>query len=487
MSARVLVLVGTDFHRFDRLVGWVDRWAADRGADVLVQHGTSRPPEVAAGQPYLDWDKVQSEIAAADVVVSHGGPATISEARKAGHLPIVVPARPGPGRARRRSPAAVLPPARRQRAGHGGRGRGGAAGRARRRGRDRARSGRSELPVEIMATTQRLGALVDGLLPVGATTPPEPERPRIAFLGGFGRSGSTLLERMLNEIPGVSAVGESVHLWQRGLRDDERCGCGEPFSRCPHWQAVGEAAFGGWDQLDVDHVLAVKAAVDRTRYVPRLAAPAASAKHARALDDYCDLYRRLYRGVAAVTGDNVLVDASKHASLAYALRRAADLDLRVLHMVRDSRGVAYSWSKQVRRTEVADDEVYMPRYSPARSAVLWAANNTLFDLLGRLGTPVHRLRYEDLLAAPSLVFGDVLSYLGLPADEEALRFLHSDSAELGASHTIGGNPMRFSTGRLTLRTDEAWRREMPSTARLQVSALTAWPLANYGYHVRNGK
>jgi sulfotransferase family protein len=234
-------------------------------------------------------------------------------------------------------------------------------------------------------------------------------------------------------------------------------------------------------------VLAVKAAVDRTRYVPRLAGPAASAKHARALDEYCDLYRRLYRGVAAVTGDNMLVDASKHASLAYALRRAADLDLRVLHMVRDSRGVAHSWSKQVRRTEIADDEVYMPRYSPARAAVLWAANNTLFDLLGRLGTPVFRLRYEDLLAAPSLVFGDVLRYLGLPAGEEALRFLHSDSAELGASHTIGGNPMRFSTGRLTLRTDEAWRREMPPVARLQVSALTAWPLANYGYPVRDGK
>jgi hypothetical protein len=129
----------------------------------------------------------------------------------------------------------------------------------------------------------------------------------------------------------------------------------------------------------------------------------------------------------------------------------------------------------------------MPRYSPARSAVLWAANNTLFDLLGRLGTPVHRFRYEDLLAAPGLVFGDVLTHLGLPADEEALRFLDSDSAELGVSHTIGGNPMRFSTGRLTLRTDEAWRREMSPTARLQVTALTAWPLANYGYRVRNGR
>ena len=78
------------------------------------------------------------------------------------------------------------------------------------------------------------------------------------------------------------------------------------------------------EKVTFDRVLAVKAAVDRTRYVPRLAAPAASAKHARALDDYCDLYRRLYRGVAAVTGASVLVDASKHASLAYALRRAAE-------------------------------------------------------------------------------------------------------------------------------------------------------------------
>jgi UDP-N-acetylglucosamine transferase subunit ALG13 len=483
VSARVLVLVGTDYHRFDRLVGWVDRWAADRGADVLVQHGTSRPPEVAAGQPYLDWDKVQSEIAVADVVVSHGGPATISEARKAGHLPIVVPRDPARDEhvddhqqlfSRRLGASGLVTVAEDEPALRAALDAAAATG----------RGPAVEVPAETLETTLRLGTLVDGLLPTGTPPRPAADRPRIAFLGGFGRSGSTLLERMLNEVPGVTAIGESVHLWQRGLRDDERCGCGEPFSRCPHWQAVGVAAFGGWDQLDSDHVLALKAAVDRTRHVPRLAAPAASAKQARAVDEYCDLYRRLYRGVAAVTGDTVLVDASKHASLAFALRRAADLDLRVLHMVRDSRGVAHSWSKQVRRTEITDGEAYMPRYSPAQAAVLWTANNALFDVLGRLGTPVHRLRYEDLLAAPARVIADVLAYLGLPADDETLDFLGSDSADLRASHTIGGNPMRFSTGRLSLRTDEAWRREMSPAARLQVSALTAWPLASYGYPLR---
>jgi hypothetical protein len=154
-------------------------------------------------------------------------------------------------------------------------------------------------------------------------------------------------------------------------------------------------------------------------------------------------------------------------------------------MIRDSRGVAYSWSKRIRRPE--RDAAAMPTYSPARAAMLWTANNTLFDLLGRLGSPVYRFRYEDLLAEPARVFGEVLAHLGLPADERSVRFLHSDSAELGASHTIGGNPMRFSTGRLSLRTDEAWRREMPPAARRKVSALTAWPLANYGYDVRAGK
>ncbi len=483
---RVLVLVGTDHHRFDRLIAWVDRWASDTGADVLVQHGTSRAPKVATGAPYLDWDAVQSRLAAADVVVSHGGPATIAEARKAGHVPVVVPRDPHLGEhvdehqqlfSRRLGASGLVALAETEAELRAALDAAAAAG----------RGPAAVVPAAAADTTRRLGALVDGLLPTGTPPPAEPGRPRIAFLGGFGRSGTTLLERMLAEVPGVTAIGESVHLWERGLRDDENCGCGEPFSRCPRWRAVGAAAFGGWQNLDVDQVLALKGAVDRTRYVPRLAAPAASMKQARAVDEYCDLYRRLYGGVAAVTGAAVLVDASKHASLAFALRRAADLDLRVLHMVRDSRGVAYSWSKKVRRTEITDGEVYMPRYSPAQAAVLWTANNTLFDLLGRLGTAVHRLRYEDLVAQPAAVLGEVLAFLGLPADAETLSFLRSDSAELGASHTIGGNPMRFSTGRLTLRADEAWRREMPPRARLGVSALTAWPLASYGYHVRGRK
>ena len=66
---------------------------------------------------------------------------------------------------------------------------------------------------------------------------------RVLYLGGLGRSGTTLVERLLGELPSVCALGEVVHLWQRDVLNDERCGCGAKFSACTFWKRVGEQAF----------------------------------------------------------------------------------------------------------------------------------------------------------------------------------------------------------------------------------------------------
>ena len=89
---RVLVTVGTDHHRFDRLIGWVDRWAAAHpDVEVLVQHGTADPPTHGSAVVMLGYDELVSEMAAADVVIAQGGPATIMDARSVGQRPIVIP------------------------------------------------------------------------------------------------------------------------------------------------------------------------------------------------------------------------------------------------------------------------------------------------------------------------------------------------------------------------------------------------------------
>lgn len=91
-NPRVLVTVGTDHHRFDRLIGWVDRWAAAHpDADVLVQHGTAGAPEHGEAVVMLGYEELVAEMARADVVIAQGGPATIMDARSVGQRPIVIP------------------------------------------------------------------------------------------------------------------------------------------------------------------------------------------------------------------------------------------------------------------------------------------------------------------------------------------------------------------------------------------------------------
>jgi UDP-N-acetylglucosamine transferase subunit ALG13 len=92
MTPDVLVSVGTDVHRFDRLMEWLEAWYAARPDQpaVLTQHGSSRPPAIPGATAFLGHDELTAAMAAAKVVVTHGGPASITEARRHGHLPVVV-------------------------------------------------------------------------------------------------------------------------------------------------------------------------------------------------------------------------------------------------------------------------------------------------------------------------------------------------------------------------------------------------------------
>lgn len=92
----VVVSVGTDHHPFNRLMGWVESWLARpeaTGVRCVVQAGTSRPPSSAISRSLVPHDELMDLMRQARGVVTHGGPATILDAREAGHVPIVVPRR----------------------------------------------------------------------------------------------------------------------------------------------------------------------------------------------------------------------------------------------------------------------------------------------------------------------------------------------------------------------------------------------------------
>jgi sulfotransferase family protein len=301
---------------------------------------------------------------------------------------------------------------------------------------------------------------------------------RVLFLGGLGRSGTTLVERILGRLPGVVGLGEVVHLWQRGLRDGERCGCGEPFHACQFWQALGETAFGGWHKLDVRRILHLQRTVERTRHIPRLA----FGHGEPGVSEYAGYYRRIYAAAAALTGAALVVDSSKHSALAWCLSHDRLLDLRVVHMVRDARGVAYSWTKRVARPESTGEE--MTRYRPGRSALLWNVHNAALALLARRGVPVMRLPYERFVADPTQGVRAIAAFAGLDMPTLDLGFLSPAGVALELCHSAAGNPMRFTAGTVPLRHDDAWRHELPPRHRRLVATICAPLLAAYGYPLR---
>ncbi|HKI86393.1 MAG TPA: sulfotransferase [Thermoanaerobaculia bacterium] len=305
---------------------------------------------------------------------------------------------------------------------------------------------------------------------------------KVVYIAGTGRTGSTLVARVLGQLPKMVAIGEVRHLFRQGLLTlppEIRCGCGQAFSLCPFWRDVRERLERRVEDLPAELAFAQTSAPDRIRDVPWFFSPLRSRRFSDRLRRYRHLLLSLYRSVLDSTGAEVVIDESKHLAPLYLLAQCEDVELYVLHLVRDARGVAYSWSKQLRRPEFKDEDRYMYRYSVLRTSGSWLYRNCGAEFVRSFGTPYARIRYENVIEHPRAVLLDALGALGLPTD--GLEALGRDRVFLGEDHIPAGNPSRFQRGETLLRLDDAWMRELSAGQRRLVTGLT-WPLlARYGY------
>jgi hypothetical protein len=321
----------------------------------------------------------------------------------------------------------------------------------------------------------------------GSTEPagPQDAAPLVIFIAGTGHSGSTLLERVLGAMPGFVNVGELTDIYRRDAPHSERCGCGEPFAECPFWSKVGQRIYGGagWDSEQLAAVETARRRLTRQRYLPRLfALPLAGRSFQRDLDAYGKNYSVLYQAIAAEAGATFVVDASKWPGQALALSRAG-LDVRVIHLIRDVRGVAYSFGKQgVRRPQALDDHNVMWRQKAVRCASGWIARQLSLEVMHRWGVHTVRVRYEDFVSQPRRTVEAALTGLGVPYSQAQLGHIGDGSVTLGASHGIAGNPARFGAGEVKFRPDEAWRESLRPRDRRLVTAICFPFIVAYGWY-----
>jgi hypothetical protein len=304
---------------------------------------------------------------------------------------------------------------------------------------------------------------------------------RVLYVGGMPRSGSTLITWMIGQFPGHEAVGELFYLWSAGVGRDQVCGCGEPFRSCPFWTEVGERAFGGWDQVDVAHVESLLRRVDKTSAIPRMLTSRLQPSFRRDLEEYADVMTRVYAAAASVAGVDTVVDGSKRPSLAYLLRLSDRIDLRVVHIVRDPRGVAHSWSKKVELPPGAGVRGYLKVRSTRLITRRWITVNALVSGLRRFGVPLLTVRYEDLAAEPRRVLEEVARFAGVTDEDAVAAFVRDDGVHVEPAHMVEGGRVRFSPSPLEVRLDEKWRTEMPERRRRAIETATWVSRRSYGY------
>jgi hypothetical protein len=304
---------------------------------------------------------------------------------------------------------------------------------------------------------------------------------RVLYVAGLPRSGSTVLGYVLGRQPGTIFVGELTFFWRR-FAEGELCSCGMPLPDCHFWSAVVCKAFGQVTREQARELNKLEQRVIRRLRVLGLAPVRWSTRWTKIIQVMLEERGRLYRSVCQVADAEYIVDSGKEVTFGSIIARLNNTSFSTVHLVRDPRGVAFSWQKQVRSDSEPRD---MPRSPALKTAARWMSTNFFVQFsLRRLSSAYSRVRYEDLVAHPDDIARQISCAAAKAAGSDRWadqRVQHADEY-----HLVGSNPgVRRHLGvDLRLMLDEEWRTGLPRGQQWLVTAVCGGLMAAYDYPLR---
>jgi Sulfotransferase family len=229
-------------------------------------------------------------------------------------------------------------------------------------------------------------------------------RPRVLYIMGAGRSGSTILGVALGNHEGAIYAGE-LDKWL--MRSGVPPLSGE--ERVAFWERVRELVDGA-DMFGLQ-----AGALERSSSLFRASRLRA---RRRLRGRYRDVAEQLYRAIASVSGATHVVDSSHYPLRARELQGISGIELYLIFLVRDPHGVVQSFG----RSDVRERRFGLP----TTNAYLWLTHLVALSVF--LRHPRERrllVKYEQLLAEPQAVLGAITSRAGLRAATPDLERLHT--------------------------------------------------------------
>jgi hypothetical protein len=277
-----------------------------------------------------------------------------------------------------------------------------------------------------------------------------PERP--VFLVGCPRSGTTLLQRILDAHP-QAAIAPETHFVRTFLRD-------RSYRAAPRDPAV-------FARL-VEAVVAMPAFAEM-----RLDAASFRAAASAGADRDADaLFRLLLAQFRARTGAQVVGEKTpNHLLYMRRIERAFAREGGALfvHIVRDPRAVVHSWRSMPWSTG-----------SVAGDAAVWAK----YQRHARTRRPAELLtvRYEDLVAEPERVLHGVCTFVGLPFDAALLRHHERVDDATGTPRPPSTVPWQDGARRaIAADAADRWRGALQDADVRAVDTICWFEMRRHGY------
>ncbi len=289
---------------------------------------------------------------------------------------------------------------------------------------------------------------------------------KVLYIAGFERSGSTIVNRVLGQIDGFVAWGELRDIWQHGIIENRRCTCGAFFRECPAWTKILDEAFGGVDRVNAQEMVRLLKKT-RASVLPHYFGALTEKFLQSNVEEYLKNLESLYRAIQATTGSKVIVDSTKASWYGYVLAMLPTIDLYVVHIVRDPRGVCYSLQQHKSKGERTSQW-----YNPVHASLSWNLKNSAVEMLLNCSPERYlRISYEDFVQNPKTAVESVLNLVQEKVTE--LPFRDDSTVKMSVDHIFAGSPSsRSEIGAVKLRLDQRWKHEMKPIDKALVTYIT---------------
>ena len=306
------------------------------------------------------------------------------------------------------------------------------------------------------------------------------DAPKVIYIGGHGRSGTTILDRVLAEVTGGFSAGEIHRFWEYGLARDWTCSCGERLRDCEIWGPVLRQSFSEAGRSEKE-ILEAWRTVARPHSLLSLWYPSLrSARFQRQLSRYRSFLEVLYRTLSQRSGKQVIVDSSGSPFHGYILSGMDGIEGSMIHLVRDARAVAFSNQKRKPNPSDPRPGATMETKPALQVSMTWVVYNYLLENLRNEFNKQKLVKYENIFDRSGQKMRTIYADFEGDIENEEI-FLEKGIVDISLGHTGQGNPSRFNEGKIKLKVDREWKKRILTSSNCVVNILCYFSLSKYGY------